>query len=175
MKLQIKLKDIISFIWNIILVAIASVIAVTFVNTSQENRDLKKELSEYKIEHTPKPEFFYKTPEEGLVEALEYYEIQFPEIVYAQALLETGHFKSKLCTQYNNLFGLYNSRTRSYYRFDNWWDSVIAYRDKVQYKYKGNTDYYTFLVKLPYATDPNYIRKIKQLEYKYEEELLNSL
>lgn len=111
--------------------------------------------------------FFNRSPEEGLIEALDYYGIQYPQIVYAQALLETGHFKSKLCTQYNNLFGLYNSRTRSYYRFDNWWDSVIAYRDKVQYKYKGNTDYYTFLVNLPYATDPNYIRKIKQLEHKY--------
>lgn len=119
------------------------------------------------IEHSAAPAFFSQSPEEGLIEALEYYEIQFPEIVYAQALLETGHFKSKLCTQYNNLFGLYNSRTRSYYRFDNWWDSVIAYRDKVQYKYKGNTDYYTFLVNLPYTTDPNYIRKIKQLEHRY--------
>ena len=104
MKLQIKLKDILSFIWNIILVAVASGIAVTFVNTSQENRDLKEELSEYKVEHTPKPEFFYKTPEEGLIEALDYYEIQYPEIVYAQALLETGHFKSSACINDNNLF-----------------------------------------------------------------------
>lgn len=130
-------------------------------STTAENTD--------NIEHSAAPAFFSQSPEEGLIEALEYYEIQYPEIVYAQALLETGHFKSKLCTQYNNLFGLYNSRTRSYYRFDNWWDSVIAYRDKVQYKYKGNTDYYTFLVNLPYATDPNYIRKIKQLEHKYYE------
>lgn len=136
----------------------------------QESSDNKSVIENTdNIEHCPAPAFFNQSPEEGLVEALEYYEIQFPEIVYAQALLETGHFKSKLCTQYNNLFGLYNSRTKSYYKFDNWWDSVIAYRDKVQYKYKGNTDYYTFLVNLPYATDPNYIRKIKQLEYKYYE------
>lgn len=121
------------------------------------------------IEHSPAPAFFNQSPEEGLVEALNYYGIQYPQIVYAQALLETGHFKSKLCTQYNNLFGLYNSRTRSYYRFDNWWDSIIAYKNKVQYKYKGNTDYYTFLVNLPYAMDPNYINKIKQLEHKYDE------
>lgn len=111
--------------------------------------------------------FFNQSPEEGLIEALDYYEIQYPEIVYAQALLETGHFSSSVCKNYNNLFGLYNSRTKSYYRFDNWWDSVKAYKDFVQYKYKGNTDYYTFLVKLPYATDPNYIRKIKQLEHRY--------
>lgn len=169
MKLQIKLKDIISFIWNIILVAIASCIAITFVNTAQENRNLKEELREYKVEHTPKPEFFYKTPEEGLVEALEYYEIQYPEIVYAQALIETGHFSSSVCKNYNNLFGLYNSKIKDYYSFEHWSDSVKAYRDFVQYKYKGNTDYYTFLVNLPYATDPNYIRKIKQLEYKYYE------
>lgn len=126
------------------------------------------------IEHSAAPAFFNQSPEEGLIEALDYYGIQFPQIVYAQALLETGHFKSKVCKEYNNLFGLYNSRTRSYYKFDNWWDSVIAYRDKVQYKYKGNTDYYTFLVKLPYATDPNYISKVKQLEHKYYYETLDS-
>lgn len=119
------------------------------------------------IEHSAAPAFFNQSPEEGLIEALEYYEIQYPEIVYAQALLETGHFKSSVCKKYNNLFGLYNSKIKDYYNFEHWSDSVKAYRDFVQYKYKGNTDYYTFLVKLPYATDPNYIRKIKQLEHRY--------
>lgn len=100
---------------------------------------------------------------------MDYYEIQYPQIVYAQALLETGHFTSSVCKKYNNLFGLYNSKIRDYYSFEHWSDSVKAYRDCVQYKYKGNTDYYTFLVNLPYAMDPNYINKIKQLEHKYDE------
>lgn len=130
-------------------------------STTVENTD--------NIEHSAAPAFFSQSPEEGLVEALEYYEIQYPEIVYAQALLETGHFSSSVCKNYNNLFGLYNSKIKDYYSFEHWSDSVKAYRDFVQYKYKGNTDYYTFLVDLPYATDPNYIRKIKQLEYKYYE------
>ena len=56
--------------------------------------------------------FFNQSPEEGLVEALGYYEIQFPEIVYAQALIETGHFSSSVCKNYNNLFGLYNSKIK---------------------------------------------------------------
>ena len=134
----------------------------------QESSDNKSVIENTdNIEHCPAPAFFNQSPEEGLVEALEYYEIQFPEIVYAQALLETGHFSSSVCKNYNNLFGLYNSKIRDYYSFEHWSDSVKAYRDFVQYKYKGNTDYYTFLVKLPYATDPNYIRKIKQLEHKY--------
>lgn len=170
------MKDLIKII--IAIFATAAVIwilsiAIVIVNANENPAIIKEEVI---VELPTDPvAFFNQSPEEGLREALDYYGIQYPQIVYAQALLETGHFKSKLCTQYNNLFGLYNSRTKSYYRFDNWWDSVIAYRDKVQYKYKGNTDYYTFLVKLPYATDPNYIRKIKQLEYKYEEELLKSL
>ena len=119
------------------------------------------------IEHSAAPAFFSQSPEEGLKEALEYYEIQFPEIVYAQALLETGHFSSSVCKNYNNLFGLYNSKIKDYYNFEHWSNSVRAYRDFIQYKYKGDTDYYTFLINLPYATDPNYIRKIKQLEHKY--------
>lgn len=119
------------------------------------------------IEHSAAPAFFNQSLEEGLIEALDYYGIQYPQIVYAQALLETGHFSSSVCKNYNNLFGLYNSKIKDYYSFEHWSDSVKAYRDFVQYKYKGNTDYYTFLVKLPYATDPNYIMKIKQLEHRY--------
>ena len=164
------MKDLIKII--IAIFATAAVIwvlsiAIVIVNANENPAIIEEEVI---VELPTDPvAFFNQSPEEGLKEALDYYGIQYPQIVYAQALLETWHFKSKLCTQYNNLFGLYNSRTKSYYKFDNWWDSVIAYRDKIQYKYKGNTDYYTFLIRLPYATDPNYIRKIKQLESKYYE------
>ena len=78
------------------------------------------------IEHSAAPAFFNQSPEEGLVEALDYYEIQFPEIVYAQALLETGHFSSSVCKNYNNLFGLYNSYKRDY---------LPLFRDTLHYKY----------------------------------------
>ena len=153
-----------------VIIALFAIYLATIISRSYANEVVHIVEEDTEIELPTDPvAFFNQSPEEGLIEALDYYGIQYPQIVYAQALLETGHFKSKLCTQYNNLFGLYNSRTKSYYKFDNWWDSVIAYRDKVQYKYKGNTDYYTFLINLPYATDPNYIRKIKQLEHKYYE------
>mgnify|MGYP004646293849 CR=1 FL=1 len=48
------------------------------------------------------PDFFSKSPQEGLMEALEYYGVEHSQIVYAQAVLETGHFKSDLCLN-NNL------------------------------------------------------------------------
>ena len=39
------------------------------------------------------PVFMEKSAKEGLKEALMYYNIQHPEIVYAQVILETGHLK----------------------------------------------------------------------------------
>ena len=163
------MKNALKLVGFIVIFLVAIGASVTFLVSLidfriQESSDNKSVIENTdNIEHSAAPAFFSQSPEEGLIEALEYYEIQFPEIVYAQALLETGHFSSSVCKNYNNLFGLYNSKIKDYYNFEHWSDSVRAYRDFVQYKYKGDTDYYTFLINLPYATDPNYIRKIKQL------------
>nr|DAG90833.1 MAG TPA: Mannosyl-glycoprotein endo-beta-N-acetylglucosaminidase [Crassvirales sp.] len=106
-------------------------------------------------------DFFSKSPQEGLMEALEYYGVEHPQIVYAQAVLETGHFKSDLCLNDNNLFGLYNSKKHRYHTFDHWTESVVAYLDYVQHRYKPPNDYYKFLLDIGYAKDPNYISKLK--------------
>lgn len=87
--------------------------------------------------------------------------ILHPTIVLAQALLETGHFSSRVCLEYNNLFGL-RQRNGEYYRFKRWEDSVTAYRDYVQYKYKGG-DYFAFLHRIGYAEDKNYIFKVRAI------------
>lgn len=88
--------------------------------------------------------------------------ISHPEIVYAQAILESAHFDSALYHRSNNMLGLYNSYKKCYYKFNHWSDCLVAYRDKVQYKYTGG-DYYTFLRDLPYAADKNYTKKVKRL------------
>ena len=109
------------------------------------------------------PDFFNKLPQEGLMEALEYYEIKHPQIVYAQAVLETGHFKSDLCLNGNNLFGLYDSKNHRYYTFDHWKDCIIAYKEMIQYKYKDDDNYLNFLKEIGYAEDSEYICKLKEL------------
>ena len=109
------------------------------------------------------PSFMDKPPKEGLYDALKYYDIQYPEIVYAQALLETGHFKSVGCLKHNNLFGLYNSKAKRYHRFDHWTESVIAYKKWIQERYKSPEDYYKFLDRIRYASDPEYTNKLKQI------------
>ena len=114
------------------------------------------------------PEFLLKSPEEGLIEALDYYDVEHPNIVYAQAILETGHFRSRVCREYNNLFGLYNSRTKDYYKFDHWSESVVAYLNFIQYRYKSPNDYYKFLSDIGYAEDPEYINKLKRIVNQYD-------
>ena len=90
------------------------------------------------------------------------HKIYHPNIVLAQAKLETGNYKSKVCTVYNNLFGL-RKPDGSYYKFNSWQESVKAYKDWIQNKYTPPNDYYDFLDSIRYAEDASYISKLKDM------------
>ncbi len=86
--------------------------------------------------------------------------IKHEKIVLAQAILETGWFKSSVCRNKHNLFGLTNPKTGQYYEFNHWTESVKAYYTKVQYRYrqknggiKGAVDYLLWLRDIGYAED----------------------
>lgn len=85
--------------------------------------------------------------------------IRHPKIVLAQAILETGWFRSPLCRNRHNLFGLTNPKTGKYYEFNHWTESVRAYYTKVQYKYKGG-NYLLWLRDIGYAEAPRYVREV---------------
>ena len=93
--------------------------------------------------------------------------IRHPKIVLAQAILETGWFRSPLCRNRHNLFGLTNPKTGKYYEFNHWTESVRAYYTKVQYKYKGG-NYLLWLHKIGYAEDPRYVREVIRILKKWE-------
>ena len=97
--------------------------------------------------------------------------ILYPKIVLAQAILETGWFRSSVCRNKHNLFGLTNPRTGKYYEFNHWTESVRAYYTKVQYKYKGG-NYLLWLDEIGYAEDSNYIiiiiKLLKQLNNRMD-------
>ena len=97
----------------------------------------------------------------NLLTALYFNEVIYPQIVVAQSRLETANYTSPVSKQYNNIFGLYDSNNNDYYHFNHWTESVEAYKNMVQYKYKGGS-YYTFLENLPYAMDTNYTKKLRQ-------------
>ena len=64
-------------------------------------------------------------------------DIKYPDLVFAQAVLETGHFKSANCKVNNNLFGMKLPRvretvatkgTKGYARYVDWVQSVYDYK-----------------------------------------------
>lgn len=117
-----------------------------------------------------KPKGMLGTPElniENLRREIRKNRIKYEDIVVAQALLETGNFKSRVCKELNNLFGLTNPRTGKYFEFQHWTESVRAYYTTVQYKYSrknkkinGYADYLLWLRDIGYAEDPGYIRAL---------------
>lgn len=47
-------------------------------------------------------------------------------------------------------------------------ESVVAYLNYIQYRYKPPDDYYQFLIKIGYAEDPQYVEKLKNIVKRYE-------
>ena len=86
--------------------------------------------------------------------------IPHPHIVLAQARLETGNFKSDRCRRDKNIFGM--KRGKRYATYRHWRDSVRDYKQRISSRYKGG-DYYAFLRRIGYASDPNYIGKVKHI------------
>lgn len=96
--------------------------------------------------------------------------IRHPKIVLAQAILETGWFRSPLCRNRHNLFGLTNPKTGKYYEFNHWTESVRAYYTKVEYRYcqknqtsTSDVDYLKWLQQTGYAEAPMYIQSVKEI------------
>ena len=118
------------------------------------------------------PEYPYylleEVNEEVLYKTLVHYEFPEPAIITAQAILETGNFKSRLCLDKNNLFGLYNSSKLKYYEFDSWVSCIFAYKKYILNKYRDGEDYYHFIQRIGYAEDPKYIEKLKSIVKNYD-------
>ena len=84
--------------------------------------------------------------------------VKHSNIVIKQVKLETGNLKH---VRHNNLFGFRGNN--GYLKFKTWQDAVKykkAWQDK---KYHGG-DYYHFLMKVGYAKDSTYIKKLKQIK-----------
>lgn len=93
--------------------------------------------------------------------------VKHPRIVLAQALLESGNFSSKLTRTHNNILGI-RTRRGPFQKFGHWTECITAYRDLVQYRYKGSpvneSSYYAFVNRIKYAGDSRtYINKVRQI------------
>lgn len=82
-----------------------------------------------------------------------------PDIVLAQARLETGNFTSARCKRDHNLFGI--KHRGKYARYSRWQESVTDYKRCISARYKGG-NYYAFLRRIGYAKDPQYTAKLRR-------------
>jgi hypothetical protein len=108
---------------------------------------------------------------ENLARLIYTLKIAHPDIVMAQAIIESGNFKSNIFKENNNLFGMkmpeYRKTTaigtnRGHAVYRNWRESVIDYA-LWQGKRARHSTTNQYLRRLrSYATDPNYITKIKK-------------
>lgn len=117
----------------------------------------------------PKPVLYADTvkiegfSEAKLIEFMEVIEMKHSKIVLNQAKLETGNFTSPRFIKYNALFGFQTSDT-DVIKYKSWKESVIAYKAWQMKRLKTNEDYYKFLVRIGYAKDTNYVKKLKQFK-----------
>jgi hypothetical protein len=98
--------------------------------------------------------------EENLAKEIVRAKIKQPEIVFRQAMWETGNLECVNCSMdRNNLFGFRDDK--GYLDFVTWQSSVYYY-SRWQKKYKkGN--YYHFLEKIGYAEDSSYTAKLQSV------------
>lgn len=119
-----------------------------------------------------------KFSEAKLKEYLVELNVKFPHIVYAQAKLESGNFKSSIFLENNNLFGMKVARrrpttnkgeNRGHAYFNSWRECVVDYAF-YQAAYlndiKTEAQYLQYL-KQNYAESPQYYEKVQSLMKKY--------
>jgi len=84
--------------------------------------------------------------------------LHHPDIVLRQAVHESRNFKSPAAKNKNNIFGIMKGRRTRYFASID--DCIVYYREHIQSRYtEGN--YYKFLTRIGYASDPRYINKLK--------------
>lgn len=102
--------------------------------------------------------------------------VQHPYIVYAQAIVESNNFSSKIFRENNNMFGMKmpNSRTTTalgirfgYAYYSNWRDCLLDYAlyQCIYFRNLTEEEYFKKLASI-YAEDLEYIRKVKQIKDK---------
>ena len=109
--------------------------------------------------------------EENVMNEIMAQELDYPEVVLAQAIVETGGFHSTSCTKDNNLFGL-RRKDGTYMKFLHWSESVSYYKEHIQSYKEKPSDYFKFLNDLGYAENKSYTDVIKPLSEKLKAKFL---
>lgn len=111
---------------------------------------------------------------EKMVQMLKDLNVRFPHIAMAQSIAETGHWKSGIFLENNNMFGMKEAKSRittaagtnrNHATYNHWRESIYDYAF-YQCRYLGGikveSEYYQYL-NASYAEDPEYVKNIKNI------------
>jgi len=114
-----------------------------------------------------------------LIQMLKDLNVKQPHIVMAQSMAETGHWKSQIFLENNNLFGMKEAArrittaegtNRNHAYYNHWRESVYDYAF-YQCRYlssiRNEAEYFQYLG-ASYAEDPNYVQNLKNMIRKYK-------
>lgn len=116
-----------------------------------------------------------KFSKEALKKKINELNIKHPDIVFAQAFLESGGFKSKKFIENNNMFGMKQAQSRpntsigvdaNGFAIYDWWDDSLIDYSMYQSAYLNHlNDRHEYLeyLKRNYASDTTYISKLKSI------------
>ncbi len=151
-----------------IFIFLSGVLFVKFKNKTP-NQDLQI------IEEENFHELTFKEKKERVLNLLENNNIQHPEIVLAQAILESGNFRSKIFRDNNNMFGMRLPERREtvavgkhkgYAVYESWEDSIKDYslyqQSILRGKILSRDEYLNFLGRR-YAEHPEYVSVLKKM------------
>lgn len=153
-------------------ILLACIFAASAYTTPMNREKIEKQIKNYEQ---------YALSHETLALAIRDMDIQHPEWVYRQAILESGGLSSRLVRTQNNLFGMKMPRKRDtfasgpgsnrYAKYNSWAHSVADY--KLYQGEKEIKDYKTFLKSRKYSETGNYIERLKSI--KVSERILKIL
>ena len=117
--------------------------------------------------------------EEKLIEKITELNFRFPHIILAQAKLESGHFKSTIFLENNNMFGMKEAKLRAnlakgtnrgHAYYDTWQDCILDYAlyySTYLSDIRTEGEYFEYL-RQNYAEDPTYVQRLKQIIKKQD-------
>jgi uncharacterized FlgJ-related protein len=110
----------------------------------------------------------------NLVNYMKEMNIRHIDIAFAQAMLESGALKSKMCREKNNLFGMKVAMRRQttainkkgYAAYTHWTESVKDYKLYQDYVTKNRDctrSEYLYIIAKRYSETPDYVSRLKRV------------
>lgn len=143
---------------------VLSIILMSFISHSKPSRELD-----------------YLT-KENLWLTIKAMDIEYPEIAFAQAILETGHFKSNNCKEANNLFGMMmpnvretvaiGKNERGFAVYETWMHSVqdyALYQSYMMRNKKMTRSQYLSFIDRKYSESRGYAKKLKNIIERHKD------